>query len=222
MTLLNTLNVGGTDFGILNNTVMGVCATPAGNEIKDCSFADNFELKAGVIVTIKFTYTNTYGNGSTTYPKLTVNGITGAIRNVTGEYASNGAWNNQALVPFLFDGTDFTLLITNVTDTVASNNKYSVSSDAVADSCFYKAWSVLTDDETEDVVLDYGTYLFVNAHVFAFELTMFSLWSDDLRVTPLIPASTTFTQISNGVRLTASGPCRGAIFKLGSLSDMFS
>lgn len=132
MTLVNTIDVGGTVFGLLNSTIMGVCNTPAGSEVKACTFADNFELKAGVTVTIKFTYANTYGDGSTTYPKLSINGVTGAIRNTSGSLASNGAWVAQALVPFLFDGTDFTLLVDPVTDTVSSNNAYPVSSRGVA------------------------------------------------------------------------------------------
>ena len=132
MTLINTTNVGGTDFGLLNSTVMGVCSTPAGSEVKACTFADDFELKAGVVVTIKFTYANTYGDGSTTYPKLSVNGVTGAIRNANGSLASNGAWAAQALVPFIFDGTDFTLLVNPVTGTVSSDNAYPVSSKGVA------------------------------------------------------------------------------------------
>ena len=132
MTLINTTNVGGTDFGLLNSTVMGVCSTPAGSEVKACTFADDFELKAGVVVTIKFTYANTYGDGSTTYPKLSINGVTGAIRNASGSLASNGAWAAQALVPFIFDGTDFTLLVNPVTGTVSSDNAYPVSSKGVA------------------------------------------------------------------------------------------
>lgn len=132
MTLLNTIDVGGTAFGLLNSTIMGVCGTPAGSEVKECTFADSFELKAGVVVTIKFTYANTYGDGSATYPKLSINGVTGAIRNTSGSLASNGAWVAQALVPFLFDGTDFTLLVDPVTDTVSSNNAYPVSSRGVA------------------------------------------------------------------------------------------
>ena len=131
MTLVNTIDVGGTAFGLLNSTIMGVCNTPAGSEVKACTFADSFELKAGVVVTIKFTYANTYGDGSTTYPKLSINGVTGAVRNTNGGYASNGAWVAQALVPFLFDGTDFTLLVDPVTDTVSSNNAYPVSSRGV-------------------------------------------------------------------------------------------
>lgn len=132
MTLLHTINMGSTDFGILNTTVMGVCATPAGSEVKACTFADSFELKAGAVITIKFTYANTYGDGSTTYPKLSVNGTTGAIRNATGAYASNGAWQAQSLIPFIFDGTDFTLVTGTVTDTISADNAYPVSSRGVA------------------------------------------------------------------------------------------
>jgi hypothetical protein len=131
MTFLNTINIGNTDFGIANSTILGVCTTPAGSEVKVCSFADNFELKAGLVITIKFTYANTYGNGSTTYPKLSVNGTTGAIRNASGVYASSGAWQNQSLVPFIYDGTDFSLLTGSVTDTVEAGNAYPVSSQGV-------------------------------------------------------------------------------------------
>jgi hypothetical protein len=131
MTFLNTINIGNTDFGIANSTILGVCTTPAGSEVKVCSFADNFELKAGLVITIKFTYANTYGDGSTTYPKLSVNGTTGAIRNASGVYASSGAWQNQSLVPFIYDGTDFSLLTGSVTDTVEAGNAYPVSSQGV-------------------------------------------------------------------------------------------
>lgn len=116
MTLLNTINVGGTDFGLLNNTVMGVCNTPAGSEVKACTFADSFELKAGVVVTIKFTYANTYGDGSTTYPKLSVNGTPYPIKYATNAYAGAGAWINGQTVPFMFDGTGF-ILVANLMQT---------------------------------------------------------------------------------------------------------
>lgn len=132
MTLLNTINIGGTDFGIMNSTVVGVSATPAGSEIKEATFTDGFELKAGNVVTVKFTYANTYGDGSTTYPKLTVAGVTGAIRSSNGSYATTGAWGNQALVPFLYDGVDFTILYNTVVNEVTANNMNSVTSNAVA------------------------------------------------------------------------------------------
>lgn len=116
MTLLNTVNVGGTDFGLLNSTAIGACSTPAGNEVKECTFADSFELKAGVVVTVTFTYANTYGNGSTTYPKLSVNGTSYPIKYATNAYAGAGAWINGQTVPFMFDGTGF-ILVANLMQT---------------------------------------------------------------------------------------------------------
>ena len=109
MTLLNTINVGGTDYGITGAAVLGSCATPAGSEIKVCTFSDNFELKAGDMLLVKFTYANTYGDGSATYPKLQVNGTNYVMRRADGNYLQSGEWGNNATLTFLFDGTDFIL-----------------------------------------------------------------------------------------------------------------
>lgn len=109
MTLLNTINVGGTDYGITGAAVLGSCATPAGSEVKVCTFSDSFELKAGDMLLVKFTYANTYGDGSTTYPKLQVNGTNYVMRRADGNYLQSGEWGNNATLTFLFDGTDFIL-----------------------------------------------------------------------------------------------------------------
>lgn len=109
MTLLNTINVGGTDYGITGAAVLGSCATPAGSEVKVCTFSDNFELKAGDMLLVKFTYANTYGDGSTTYPKLQINGTNYVMRRADGNYLQSGEWGNNATLTFLFDGTDFIL-----------------------------------------------------------------------------------------------------------------
>lgn len=109
MTLLNTINVGGTDYGITGAAVLGSCATPAGSEIKVCTFSDSFELKAGDMLSVKFTYANTYGDGSTTYPKLQVNSTNYAMRRADGNYLRSGEWGSNTTLVFLFDGTDFVL-----------------------------------------------------------------------------------------------------------------
>lgn len=109
MTLLNTINVGGTDYGITGAAVIGSCVTPAGSEVKACTFSDTFELKAGDMLLVKFTYANTYGDGSTTYPKLQVNGTNYVMRRADGNYLQSGEWDNNATLTFLFDGTDFIL-----------------------------------------------------------------------------------------------------------------
>ena len=109
MTLLNTINVGGTEYGITGAAVLGSCATPAGSEVKVCTFSDNFQLKAGDMLLVKFTYANTYGDGSTTYPKLQVNSTNYVMRRADGNYLQSGEWGNNATLTFLFDGTDFIL-----------------------------------------------------------------------------------------------------------------
>lgn len=131
MTYLNTVNIGDTNYGLIGTEPIGACTTPAGSEVKVCDFGDTFELKAGVCVAVKFTYGNSYGNGSTTYPKLSVNNVIGAIRESNGAYASSGAWHDNAIVSFLFDGTDFVYSTVSVTDTVSGSNSSPVSSKGV-------------------------------------------------------------------------------------------
>lgn len=132
MTLLDTVNVGETDYGVQSRVPMGTCATPAGSEVKVCAFADNFSLSVGNLIAVTFTYANTYGDGSTTYPKLTINGTQYPVKFPTGEYASDGAWANGQAVTFMFDGTNLLITTLPVANEVALNNMYSVSSNAVA------------------------------------------------------------------------------------------
>ena len=119
MTLLSTINANGNNYGIMGIAVPGSCATPAGTEVKVCTFTDNFELKAGGIFLIKFTYANTYGDGSTTYPKLQVNGTNYVMRRADGNYVESGEWDNNATLTFLFDGTDFILPAGSATGTAS-------------------------------------------------------------------------------------------------------
>ncbi len=131
MTLLDTVNIGGSDYGLNSKVPMGTCATPAGSEVKECAFADNFALSAGNLIAVTFTYANTYGDGSTTYPKLTVNGVQHPVKFPTGEYASSGAWANGQAVTFMFDGTNLLMTTLPIANEVALNNMHSVTSNAV-------------------------------------------------------------------------------------------
>lgn len=131
MTLLNTLNIGGTGYGIQNNLPMGTCATPAGTEVKAAVFADDFELSVGNLISVTFTYANTYGDGSTTYPKLTVNGTTYSIKYPTGGYVGNGAWANGQIVTFMCDGTNL-IITAPVVDRIDITESAAPSSKAVA------------------------------------------------------------------------------------------
>ena len=133
MTLLSDINVGGQQYGVAGTVPMGTCATPAGTEVKVCSFADNFELSAGNLISVTFTYANTYGDGSTTYPKLSINGTVYPVKYPAGGYANYGAWANGQAVTFMFDGTNLTI-INPVTTTVQAGNNLPVSSGGVADA----------------------------------------------------------------------------------------
>jgi hypothetical protein len=148
MTLLNTINVGGTDFKVAGVAILGSCPTPAGSEVKVCTFTDDFELEAGDMLLVKFTYANTYGDGSTTYPKLQVNGTNYTMRRADGNYIAAGEWDNNATLTFLFDGTDFILpagsLLLNTVDVVEEGNLHAVTSNAVAEAMSYSTSEVAT------------------------------------------------------------------------------
>lgn len=131
MTFLDKIDVGGQQYKVSNSIPMGTCATPAGTEVKECIFADNFQLSAGNLLSVTFTYANTYGDGSTTYPKLLIQGTQYPIKIPTGTYAGDGAWANGQAVTFMFDGTNFLMTTTPVTDVVASGNMSTVTSNAV-------------------------------------------------------------------------------------------
>ena len=134
MTLLDTINIGGVDYGINSKAVMGTCATPAGTEVKECLFADSFILAAGNIISVTFTYANTYGDGSTTYPKILINGTQYPVKVPTGAYAGDGAWANGQVVTLVCDGTNLIMATApaiNVVDTIANDNMNAVTSNAV-------------------------------------------------------------------------------------------
>lgn len=131
MTLLNELNVGSQQYGMMGVVPMGTCATPAGTAIKESAFADDFELSAGNLISVTFTYANTYGDGSTTYPSLKIGSYTYPIKYPTGAYATSGAWANGQAVTFMFDGVN--LIMTHpVATAVQAGNNLPVTSAAVA------------------------------------------------------------------------------------------
>ena len=163
MTFLDKLDVGGQQYRISNSIPMGTCATPAGTEVKECAFADSFQLSAGNLIAVTFTYANTYGDGSTTYPKLLVQGVQYPVKIPTGTYAGDGAWVNGQAITFMFDGTNLLMTTTPVTDVVASNNMYSVTSGAVAELL----GTQYDDSDFNDITSQVTTALGANS-VFAF------------------------------------------------------
>lgn len=110
MGFINHIDVGGAPFDIQSIFPMGTCATPAGTEVKQPVFSTDFEVREGASAVIKFTYANTYGDGTTTYPKLSVNGSNYPLRVKTGGYAGTGAWSNGQYLLLVFDGTAFVIM----------------------------------------------------------------------------------------------------------------
>jgi hypothetical protein len=113
----------------------------------------------------------------------------------------------------------------SVTSNAVSNTVHTVTndlSDTLQKLTIHKIWGELGDYGTSDVVLQNGlTYLYVNTHVLAIEMIMFSFYNGQItqvwRMTnnPI----TNITGIdTNTVRLTANGNCRGYIFKIGDTS----
>ena len=101
---------------------------------------------------------------------------------------------------------------------------HSVTSNAVSEIIknltIYKIWGTLSDYDTQDVTLTGGyTYLFINTHVFAVEIIMFSLYGGNVTQAARLTGAqvTTITGIGeNAIRLTSNGACRGSIFKIGN------
>lgn len=94
---------------------VGTCATAAGTKDKVVTLTDatGFSLKAGVVVAVKFTYSNTYSSSTTNPVTLNVNS-TGA-KNIWYLQTHSGAGNTGALstpygyanryVFYVYDGT---------------------------------------------------------------------------------------------------------------------
>lgn len=122
MGLIDTINIGGVEYSIQGRTPYGTCPTPAGTDIKICSFSEEVTVHKGVIFSVKFTYANTYGDGVTTYPQVRINGTNYAMRNNEGGYAAAGAWSNGQVLFLVFDGTDFIISSAAPMDAVPTQN----------------------------------------------------------------------------------------------------
>lgn len=107
------------------------CSTAANTQNKSIAVQDDV-LKAGNVYVIEMTYGNTYGDGSATYPTLSINsGTAYPMCDSCGRYLKSGAWAAGDTVTVIFTGTKF---ITNamVTDKIETGNLQAVTSNAVA------------------------------------------------------------------------------------------
>lgn len=108
------------------------CASAASTAGKEISITGNV-LKTGNVYVIEMTHGNTYGDGSATYPTLSVNGGTAyPMCNENGNFLSAGAWGDGDFVTVLFTGTKYLMRTLGVVDKIENNNMRPVTSDAVS------------------------------------------------------------------------------------------
>ena len=105
------------------------CSTAGATEVKSVSLTGNV-LKAGCIYSITMTHGNTYGDGTTTYPKLSFNsGTSYPLCNSNGAYLKSGAWADGETITVLFTGTKY-LMATNIVDKAEPGNMAAITSNA--------------------------------------------------------------------------------------------
>lgn len=130
------------------------CSTSASTETKLISVSGNV-MKAGKVYAITMSYGNTYGDGSTTYPKISINnGTAYPMCDSKGAYLKTGAWEAGDVVTVLFTGSRF-LMATNVVDKVESGNMAAITSNAVAQNQTSSVASGNTKPVTSAAVYNY-------------------------------------------------------------------
>ena len=100
-------------------TFYGVCNTSATTAAKILTVDDDFELKTGILILVKFTYANTAQN-----PTLNVNGSGAKIICVNGSTSiGNNKWLANEVLFLVYDGTSW-MAISKV---IASTNQYGIT-----------------------------------------------------------------------------------------------
>ena len=108
------------------------CTTAAATGGKSITIA-NDTLKAGKMYEVTFTNANEYGDGSATYPTLSINGGTAyPMYDALGNYLKEGSWSAGATLNLVFTGAKFAALNINAEDSVAEGKFMPVTSNAVA------------------------------------------------------------------------------------------
>lgn len=117
------------------------CTSAASAATKEISVTGSV-LKAGNIYVVAMTNGNTYGDGSVTYPSLSINGGTAyPMCDSKGAYLKSGAWKDGETITLVYDGTKY-LKFSSPVDEIGNGNPYAVTSNAV--SCIMATGTTIT------------------------------------------------------------------------------
>ena len=120
------------------------CDTAAATEVKAVVITgDGVILKAGNVYSITMTYGNEYGNGSTTYPKLSINsGTAYPLCDARGVPLKAGAWAAGDAITVLFTGSKYLMASQGAQDKVENANQAAATVNAV--SCVLASSATIT------------------------------------------------------------------------------
>ena len=107
------------------------CDTAAQTEVKAVAVQGDIQ-HAGTIYVIDMTNGNTYGDGSTTYPKISINsGTAYPICDANGQYVGSGAWAAGDTITVLFTGSKFLMATRAPINSLVQGSLAPVTSGAV-------------------------------------------------------------------------------------------
>lgn len=107
------------------------CDTAESTQNKSIAISGNV-LKAGNLYVIDMVNANAYGDGTATYPTLSINsGTAYPICDASGNYAKAGSWSAGQIVKLLFTGSRY-LMSAGITSTLSEGNQNAPTSDSVA------------------------------------------------------------------------------------------
>ncbi len=107
------------------------CDTAESTQNKSIAISRNV-LKAGNLYVIDMVNANAYGDGTATYPTLSINsGTAYPICDASGNYAKAGSWSAGQTVKLLFTGSRY-LMSAGITSTLSEGNQNAPTSESVA------------------------------------------------------------------------------------------
>ena len=141
---VNTLN---NNVSNLPLNAITTCSTGANTQDKAITLS-NHTLKAGDIIAVTFTNSNTYGDctlSTPTYPRLKVNGGTAyQICDNMGHSAGTGCWEAGNTVVFMFTGKKFIIL----NSIIRQQNKNETEGYKIYSNNYVEQWKKVTESVT--------------------------------------------------------------------------